>query len=851
MSGMDYIALGESPPLVNPFKTAAGVVGMLFVGAAGWAAQQFHRNTPFSIGGHAKVMSSSSLQTPNSQSAFTPRDGVESVVVKPGPMNTLALLPPGAVGPSALFLYSGEIPKELAGADSNVEAWIYGANRQIGASLAIPTGAIGDVLKGKLLTWSALNFPAKLKEADQLMGYIKGKAGPQRGNVNVVKEDGSVTKAYWYYLSTDTAAASTIAPGSDATALMRAAYENRYTWAPAFEGYEGKVIYEQGDRKVEGTFTVSADLKSDVQGVKDEEVKKAIASQLWEVTIHRVRRSFEQTHGENTFTVGDTNDVGTEIIVGGKNAGDRYRVKNNVVTMVYRHIHGTVVTIFTIAVTDTGAGYMSKSYTSQYTDPATNQPKGGLSKFTDTFVPLTPGGPWVLSKRVVEADGASQVFRFESLSPRTVSPGSDITAAFRRAYENRYTWEPDFPGYHGKCSYEKNNKKVEGTFSVSADLKSTIEGITDEEVKKAMSSQLWEVTIHRIRRTFEQTHGENTFTAGDTNEIGTEVIVGGKNAGDRYRIKDDVVTMVHRKIMGSIVTIFTESVTHTSKGYLSKKYSSEYKDAVTGEAKGGVSHFTDTFSTLPGGAWTLSERVIESAEGKQVFRFDHMALNTPVVPAAGSDITPLFRKAYENRYTWDPSFKGYKGKVTWTKGTDKMMGMFTVTSDFKSSVLGIIDEEVKKAISSQLWEVTIHRVRRTFEQTHGENTFTAGDTNAVGTEVIVGGKNAGDRYRIKNNVVTMVHRKIRDVIVTIYTESVAQTGEGYVSKKYDSEYVDAATGLPKGGKSVFTDTFVPLAGNGPWVLSDRIINENGATQTFHFSDLEPLDAGWEKQVDGK
>ena len=48
--------------------------------------------------------------------------------------------------------------------------------------------------------------------------------------------------------------------------------------------------------------------------------------QLFEVAIHRVYRSFEKTHALNTFIFGDTNDVGTEVIVGGQNKGDRYRI---------------------------------------------------------------------------------------------------------------------------------------------------------------------------------------------------------------------------------------------------------------------------------------------------------------------------------------------------------------------------------------------------------------------------------------------------------------------------------------------------------------------------------------------
>ncbi|MCT0212505.1 DUF3386 domain-containing protein [Synechococcus sp. CS-1324] len=226
---------------------------------------------------------------------------------------------------------------------------------------------------------------------------------------------------------TSTAPLSTapVAAGSDLRDLFRAAYENRYTWEPGFGGYQGRCVWEQGDRRVEGSFTVGADLKAKVEGIDDAEITKAIASQLWEVCIHRVRRSFEQTHGENTFTAGDTDAVGVEVIVGGKNSGDRYRIKNDVVTMVHRHIHGTVVSIFTKATTDTGAGYLSRSYTSAYSDPATGAARGGLSTFTDTFVPLGEAGPWVLSERVVETEAGSngtetleasrQTFRFEQL----------------------------------------------------------------------------------------------------------------------------------------------------------------------------------------------------------------------------------------------------------------------------------------------------------------------------------------------------------------------------------------------------------------------------------------------------
>jgi len=214
---------------------------------------------------------------------------------------------------------------------------------------------------------------------------------------------------------------SPVKPGSDLRDIFRRAYENRYTWEPGFGGYQGRCIWKQGDQQVEGRFQIGADLKAKVEGIEDEAILKAISSQLWEIAIHRVRRSFEQTHGANTFTAGETDSVGTEVIIGGKGEGDRYRIKDDVVTMVHRHIHGTVVTIFTTAVTDTGSGYLSKTYTSQYADPESGEIRGGRSNFTDTFVPLEGNGRWVLEERVIETEAhgetpaGSQTFRFEDL----------------------------------------------------------------------------------------------------------------------------------------------------------------------------------------------------------------------------------------------------------------------------------------------------------------------------------------------------------------------------------------------------------------------------------------------------
>jgi hypothetical protein len=95
--------------------------------------------------------------------------------------------------------------------------------------------------------------------------------------------------------------------------------------------------------------------------------------------------------------------------------------------MVYRHIHGTVVTIFTNSVTETGQGYLSHTYSSRYSDPTTGAARGGESQFEDNFTSLVEGGPWVLTKREIittapDGSPSTQVFRFEDLVPLGSSP---------------------------------------------------------------------------------------------------------------------------------------------------------------------------------------------------------------------------------------------------------------------------------------------------------------------------------------------------------------------------------------------------------------------------------------------
>lgn len=197
--------------------------------------------------------------------------------------------------------------------------------------------------------------------------------------------------------------------------LFRAAYENRYTWDKNFPGYTADVQLKTEDKTYTGKARINADFSFDVTDVADEEARKAIQSQVWEIAVHRVSRPFEETHAKNTFEYGATDTTGAvELLIGGKSEGDRYKVRDNVVTLVHRHIHNVVVTINTLKTIDTGAGYLSNAYDSVYHDPKTGEQKGPRQEFEDSYEQI--GGYWILTRRVIRTEEGTSEFAFSNVA---------------------------------------------------------------------------------------------------------------------------------------------------------------------------------------------------------------------------------------------------------------------------------------------------------------------------------------------------------------------------------------------------------------------------------------------------
>ena len=108
--------------------------------------------------------------------------------------------------------------------------------------------------------------------------------------------------------------------------------------------------------------------------------------------------------------------------------------------------------------------------------------------------------------------------------------------------------------------------------------------------------------------------------------------------------------------------------------------------------------------------------------------------------------------------------------------------------------------------------------------------------------MIISGKNQGDKYRVKNECINMVYRKIHGTIIEIIVDDFFATGIGFLSKKYSSQQINPNTLKANSQKLEYEDEFVNIGKKDFWILNSRTIkylnqNQEEETQKFIFEDL--------------
>ncbi len=194
---------------------------------------------------------------------------------------------------------------------------------------------------------------------------------------------------------------------------------------------------------------------------------------------------------------------------------------------------------------------------------------------------------------------------------------------FQAAYENRYTWDQNFPGYDADVEIKQGDEVYTGSIRINRDLSVEVTDIADEQVQESIYTQLRDVVTHRKRSVFEQAHGKNEFNLGKQDETGAvEILVKGDSMGSNYKIRGTEICQVSRVMGRMAFVIDTHESLDTGKGYVATRYDAVFRNPQTDEVTN-VLKFEENYEKI-GDYHVMTKQVVQSYKGgeRSVTEFD-------------------------------------------------------------------------------------------------------------------------------------------------------------------------------------------------------------------------------------
>ncbi len=203
---------------------------------------------------------------------------------------------------------------------------------------------------------------------------------------------------------------------------------------------------------------------------------------------------------------------------------------------------------------------------------------------------------------------------------------------FRAAYENRYTWDENFPGYSANVQLKQGDEVYTGKIRINRDLSVEVTGIEDEQVQEGIYTQLRDVVTHRKRSQFDSAHGKNQFDLGETDETGAiQILVKGDAMGSNYKVRGKEICQVSRVMGRMAFVIDTHESLDTGEGYLATRYDAVFRNPQTDEVTA-VLKFEETYEKIDR-YYIMSRQVVqEYKQGDRIvteFNFSNVRLLEP------------------------------------------------------------------------------------------------------------------------------------------------------------------------------------------------------------------------------
>ena len=170
-----------------------------------------------------------------------------------------------------------------------------------------------------------------------------------------------------------------------ARAILRQAFEKTARWQADFKGFTADLTVNVNGKEAKGTVSVKGPREVTVT-LPDPDVQKWAEGQIGMIAVHRGPRSFEESDGKHSLTVGNDADhpLGPRLNIHGDGMHSFYRVKGDRITQINRRMPNMAFTINVedSAVTQDGK-YLTTRYTVYYYSPQDGK-LTNVDSFTDT-----------------------------------------------------------------------------------------------------------------------------------------------------------------------------------------------------------------------------------------------------------------------------------------------------------------------------------------------------------------------------------------------------------------------------------------------------------------------------------
>ena len=193
-------------------------------------------------------------------------------------------------------------------------------------------------------------------------------------------------------------------------------------------------------------------------------------------------------------------------------------------------------------------------------------------------------------------------------SDDSLTPTNSARELFRKAYENRYTWDTQFPGYTAEIELKHGKENYKGRIRVNADTSVEVTGIEKADARQVVENQLRMLITHRRRVPFEVAHRNSTFKLGSTDKTGAvEIFELADQTESHYKVFQQQLLQVNRLLGKSAVTVDTLDSEITPFGYVATRYRATFSQPQTKQVLG-VQEYFDSYKKM--GSYYLPTRQV-------------------------------------------------------------------------------------------------------------------------------------------------------------------------------------------------------------------------------------------------